>query len=50
MGFNPSFHINTLQNKTAFQPATKEQRDTLEKAITNAGYRWDKEKLKLEKV
>lgn len=31
-------------------PATKEQRDTLEKAITNAGYRWDKEKLKLEKI
>lgn len=31
-------------------PATKEQRDTLERAITNAGYRWDKEKLKLEKV
>ena len=33
-----------------YAPATKEQRDTLEKAITNAGYRWDKEKLKLEKV
>lgn len=31
-------------------PATKEQRDTLERAITNAGYRWDKEKLKLEKI
>lgn len=31
-------------------PATKEQRDTLERAITNAGYRWDKEKLKLEKL
>jgi len=31
-------------------PATKEQRDTLERAITNAGYRWDKENLKLEKI
>ena len=37
-----------ISNKS--KPATKEQRDTLEKAITNAGYRWDKEKLKLEKV
>jgi hypothetical protein len=32
------------------KPATKEQRDTLERAITNAGYRWDKENLKLEKI
>ena len=31
-------------------PATKEQRDTLERAITNAGYRWDRENLKLEKI
>lgn len=35
---------------TAVHPATKEQRDTLERAMTNAGYRWDKEKLKLEKI
>lgn len=33
-----------------YVPATKEQRDTLERAIINAGYRWDKEKLKLEKI
>lgn len=32
------------------KPATKEQRDTLERAMTNAGYRWNKEKLKLEKI
>jgi len=44
MGFNPSFRINTLQNKTAFHPATKEQRDALKKAITKAGYRWDEDK------
>ena len=31
-------------------PATKEQRDTLERAMTNAGYKWNKEELKLEKL
>lgn len=31
-------------------PATKEQRDKLEKAMANAGYRWNKEELKLEKI
>lgn len=31
-------------------PATKEQRDKLERAMTNAGYRWNKEDLKLEKI
>ncbi len=39
--------VNLMCSKIT--PATKEQRDTLEKAITNAGYRWDKENLKLEK-
>ena len=38
------------ETSTAVKPATKEQRDTLERAMTNAGYRWDKEKLKLEKI
>ena len=33
-----------------YVPATKEQRDTLERAMTNAGYRWNKEELKLEKI
>ena len=37
-------------NSTNISPATKEQRDTLERVMTNAGYRWDKEKLKLEKI
>lgn len=32
------------------RPATKEQRDTLERVMTNAGYRWNKEELKLEKI
>lgn len=40
---------NTMDSDDAI-PATKEQRDTLEKAIADAGYRWDKEKLKLEKI
>ena len=33
-----------------YVPATKEQCDTLERAMTNAGYRWNKEELKLEKI
>lgn len=32
-----------------FTPATKEQRDALEWAMSIDGYKWDKEKLKLEK-
>ena len=47
MGFNPSFSTDTLQNKTAFHPATKEESDTLGKAITNAGLKWDSERKKL---
>jgi hypothetical protein len=48
---NPNSLMGSINNDfTHYTPATKEQRDTLEKAITNAGYRWDKEKLKLEKV
>lgn len=35
---------------TNCKPATKEQRDTLERVMTNAGYRWNKEELKLEKI
>ena len=31
-------------------PATREQRDQLEKAMFDAGYKWNKEKLKLEKI
>ena len=35
---------------TDVHPATKEQRDQLEKAITAAGYEWDAEKKELKKV
>lgn len=45
-----SLYSLTEQDKMDIHPATKEQRDTLEKAIADAGYRWDKEKLKLEKI
>jgi hypothetical protein len=47
---NPSFYVDNLQAKRAFHPATKEQRDTLMKAMADAGYRWNKEELKLEKI
>ena len=44
MGFSPSLSLGTLQNKTAFHPATKEESDTLGKAITNGGLKWNAEK------
>lgn len=47
---NPSFYVDTLQNKDAFHPATKEQRDTLIKAMANAGYTFDFEKKELKKI
>ena len=50
MGFNPIFHIDTLQNKTAFKPATKEQRDALMKAMTASGYEWDAEKERIKEA
>ena len=40
------FSIGGSHEQTDTHPATKEQRDTLEKAMTNAGYKWDKGKLK----
>ena len=48
-GFTKGSGCGDTANCT-YYPATKEQRETLERAITNAGYRWDKEKLKLEKI
>lgn len=38
------FYVDTLQNKTAFCPATKEQRDLLFQKMKEAGYEWDAEK------
>ena len=50
LGFNPTFYVDTLQNKTPYHPATKELRDKLEKAITEAGYEWDAKKKELKKI
>lgn len=44
------FHINTLQNKTAFHPATKEQRDILFAKMKEEGYEWDDDTKKLIKT
>lgn len=50
LGYNPTLHVDTLQNKKPYRPATKEQRDKLEKAITDADYKWDAEKKELRKI
>jgi len=47
---NPCFHVNTLQNKDAFYPATKAQRDLLFQKMKEAGYKWDAEKKELRKI
>lgn len=50
LGFNPIFYVDTLQNKEAFQPATKEQRDALMKAMSDAGYTFNFEKKEFKKI
>lgn len=50
MGFNPSFYVDTLQNKDAFHPATKEQRNLLFQKMKEAGYEWDADKKELKKI
>ena len=45
-----AFYVDTLQNKTAFHPATKEQRDQLEKAMADAGYKWNPDEKKSEEI
>ena len=46
---NPSFHVDTLHNKDAFHPATKEQRDTLFAKMREAGYEWNAEKKEIKR-
>ena len=47
----PNMDIGTIEeNKNIIHPATKEQRDTLERVITNAGYRWNANKKELKKI
>lgn len=47
---NEKFFVNTLHNKTAFCPATKEQRELLFQKMHEAGYEWDAEKKELKKI
>ena len=46
MDFNPSFYIDTLQNKTAFRPATKEERDVLFEKMKEDCCEWSNEQRK----
>lgn len=50
MGLNPGFRVDTLQNKDAFHPATKEQRDLLFQKMKEAGYKWDGQSKKMLKL
>ena len=43
-------YMGTATHSADIHPATKEQRDILEKAMTNAGYRWDAENKRLVKI
>lgn len=48
-----NFHINTdvaLRRDANIHPATKEQRNQLERAIADAGYKWDAEHKQLNKI
>ena len=50
LGFNPCLYRDTVQNKNAFLPATKEQHDALMKAINDAGYKWNAKTKTLEEL
>jgi hypothetical protein len=51
IGFDGKFYKGESGHSTeGVHPATKEQRDTLEKAMTDAGYRWNPNEKKLEKI
>lgn len=45
-----SFYSLTEQDKIDIHPATKEQRDTIEKAMADAGYTFDFDKKELKKI
>ena len=45
-----SLYSLTEQDKMDIHPATKEQRDQLEKAMADAGYRWNTDEKKMEKI
>lgn len=48
--FYADFENGNMIDSDDLIPATKEQRDKLEKEITKAGYRWNQEERKLEKI
>lgn len=50
IGFEPSLYIDSLQNQTAFRPATKEESERLFRIMKEDGYEWSSEKRKLIKI
>ena len=50
LGFNPGLYRDTVQNKSAFLPATKEQHDAMMKAMNDAGYKWNAKTKTLEEL
>lgn len=50
IGFEPSPYIDSLQNQTAFRPATKEESERLFKIMRENGYEWSSEQRKLIKI
>lgn len=50
VGSTPVFYVDTLQNKTAFSPVTKEEREIFLKKVNEFGYGWDCENKKLFKI
>lgn len=50
VGSIPTFCVNTLQNKTAFYPVSKEECKILFEKINEFGYKWDSENKKLIKI
>ena len=51
VAFDGKFYVGENGHSTEdIHPATKEQRDTLEKAMADAGYEWNAEKKELKKI
>lgn len=50
LGYNLTFYVDTLQNKTPYRPTTKKQRDRLFQKMKETGYEWDAEKKELKKI
>lgn len=50
IGFEPSLYIDSLQNQTAFRPATKEESKMLFRIMKEDGYEWSSDQRKLIKI